>query len=115
MLVENLTIGRVVMHEVFQRKDGPNVVPPSYGTDLEMLDAKALSHFGMRITDALSAQSKSIEMRIVKTDDASVVGTARRLVLASDTDFSTTSNHMADALAEALKSRGIPGGIASRL
>ncbi|OWV33418.1 hypothetical protein B5C34_08065 [Pacificimonas flava] len=99
------------MHEVFQRKDGPNVVPPSYGNELEILDAKALSHFGMRITDALSAQSKSIEMRIVKTEDASVVGTARRLVLATDTDFPDVSNHMADALADAQKSRGIPGGM----
>lgn len=85
------------MHEVFQRKDGPNVVPPSYGKELEILDAKALSHFGMRITDALSAQSKSIEMQIVKTDDASVVGTARRLVLATDTDFPNISNHMPSA------------------
>ncbi|MER9407965.1 nucleoid-associated protein [Mesorhizobium sp. M0317] len=111
MLVENLSIGRVVMHEVFQRKDGPNVVPPSYGKDLEILDTKALSHFGMRITDALSAQSKSIEMQIVKTNDASVVGTVRRLVLATDTDFPSISNHMADALADAQKSRGIPGGM----
>ncbi|MBA4207367.1 nucleoid-associated protein [Pannonibacter phragmitetus] len=99
------------MHEVFQRKDGPNVVPPSYGRELEILDAKALSHFGMRITDALSAQSKSIEMRIVKTGDDSVVGTARRLVLATDTEFPSISNRMADALADAQKSRGIPGGM----
>lgn len=111
MFVENLSIGRVVMHEVFQRRDGPNVVPPSYGKDLEILDAKALSHFGMRITDALSAQSKSIEMRIVKTEDASVVGTARRLALANDADFPDISNDMADALADAQKSRGIPGGM----
>lgn len=111
MLLENLSIGRVVMHEVFQRKEGPNVVPPSYGNQLEILDAKALNHFGMRITNALSAQSKSIEMEIVKTDDASVVGTARRLVVATDTDFPNISNQMADALADAQKSRGIPGGM----
>lgn len=111
MFVENLSIRRVVMHEVFQRKDGPNVVPPSYGKELEILDAKALSHFEMRITDAFSAQSKSIEMRIVKTEDASVLGTARRLILATDNDFPNVSNHMADALADAQKSRGIPGGM----
>ena len=111
MIVENLTIGRVVMHEVFQRKDGPNVVTPSYGKDLEILDAKALNHFAMRITDALSAQSKSIEMRIVKTADESVVGTARRLVLAGNADFPDISSHVADALADAQKSRGIPGGM----
>ncbi len=99
------------MHEVFQRRDGPNVVPPSYGKELEVLDTKALTHFGMRITDALSAQSKSIEMRIVKTDDASALGAARRLVLASDSDFPDVSQHMADSLADAQKSRGIPGGM----
>ena len=111
MIVENLTIDRVVMHEVFQRKDGPNVVTPSYGKDLEILDAKALSHFAKRITDALSAQSKSIEMRIVKTSDESVVGTARQLVLAGNADFADISSHVADALADAQKSRGIPGGM----
>lgn len=111
MFVENLSIGRVVMHEVFQRRDGRSLVPPSYGGQLEVLDAKALSHFGMRITDALSAQSKSIEMRIVKTEDTSVVGTARRLVLSSDTEFPGISSNMADALADAQKSRGIPGGM----
>ncbi|WP_148300083.1 nucleoid-associated protein [Acetobacter papayae] len=111
MIVENLSINRVVMHEVFQRKDSPKIVPPSYGKELETLDAKALSHFGRRITDAFSAQSKSIEMQIVKTDDASVIGVARRLVLAADNDFPTISNHVADALADAQKSRGIPGGM----
>lgn len=111
MIVENLTINRVVMHEVFQRKDGPNLVPPAYGKELEVLDTKALTHFGVRITDALSAQSKSIEMRIVKTGDGSVVGIARQLVLANDKDFPATSNQVADGLADAQKSRGIPGGM----
>lgn len=111
MIIENLSIGRIVLHEVYQRKDGPNIVPPSYGKDLEILDAKALSHFGMRITEALSAQSKSIELRIVKTEETSVLGTARRLVLAADADFPEASCRMADALADAQKSRGIPGGM----
>lgn len=111
MIIENLSISRVVMHEVFQRKDGPNIVPPSYGKELETLDTKALTHFGMRITDALSAQSKSIEMQIVKTGEASVLGVARQLVVATDKDFPTISNRVADALAEAQKSRGIPGGM----
>lgn len=109
--IENLTIKRVVMHEVFQRKDGPNIVPPVYGTDLEVLDSKALTHFGVRITDALSAQSKSIEMRIVKDSLASIVGIARRLVIADDQSFPSISNLVADNLADAQKSRGIPGGM----
>lgn len=99
------------MHEVFQRKDGPNAVPPAYGKDLEVLDQKALTHFGMRITDALSAQSKSIEMRIVKEGQSSVLGVARQLVLAGDQNFPGISNLIADALADAQKSRGIPGGM----
>lgn len=65
----------------------------------------------MRITDALSAQSKSIEMRIVKTEEVSAVGVARKLALSSDADFPRISDLMADALAEAQKSRGIPGGM----
>lgn len=111
MIVENLSIGRVVVHEVFQRKDSQNVVPPSYGKELETLDAKALSHFERRITDAFSAQSKSVEMKIVKTDDASVVGAARHLLHATNKDFPTISNRLADALSDAQKSRGIPGGM----
>jgi hypothetical protein len=111
LIIENLTVGRVVLHEVFQRKDGPNVVQPAYGQELEVLDQVALSHFEMRITDALSARSKSIEMRVVKTDAASVLGAARDLVRSSDGQFAATSARIADALADAQKSRGIPGGM----
>lgn len=99
------------MHEVFQRKDGSNIAPPAYGSNLEKLDAKALTHFGMRITDALSAQSKSIEMRIVKAGNGSTVSIAHQLVSSIDEDFPNVSNSMADALADAQKSRGIPGGM----
>ncbi|KEQ02517.1 hypothetical protein GV68_21780 [Pseudorhizobium pelagicum] len=99
------------MHEVFQRKDGSNIVPPAYGKDLEDLDQKALAHFEIRITEALSAQSKSIELRIVKSNGGSALGVARQLVLSGDAEFPQLSNLMADALADAQKSRGIPGGM----
>lgn len=111
MLVENLSVGRVVMHEVFQRTDGNAVIRPTYGTTLEALDGTAIEQFAMRITDALATQSKSIEMKVVKSGAGSLIDLGSQLVVAAETGFVNLSAQVADALADAQRSRAIPGGM----
>jgi hypothetical protein len=111
MLVENLNVTRVILHEVHQRKDSPNIIEPTYGKALENLSAKAMSHFSMRITDALSAQSRSMEMVVFKTSDSDVIGSVRRMSVGDVPVFIGESQKIAHALADAQRSRAIPGGM----
>ena len=90
MILENLAIGPIAMHEVLKRGEDKKPLTPLYGSSLEVLPAKALSQFRLRVTEALSAQSKSIEMKIVETGEGSVVALAvNRVLLMITTHFST--------------------------
>lgn len=111
LLIENLQVGRIVMHEIFRRGEDRQKVPPSYGTELERLSDLAIGQFRARITDALSARSKSMEMRIVRQGQGSVVEAAGGLLASQDDEFLQRSKEIADLLAEAQMARSYPGGM----
>jgi hypothetical protein len=112
VLIENLKIGRVAIHEVFQREDDRRVVPPVYADQLENWPDRAITAFKARVTEALSAQAKSIEMHIMQCDENSHVANARDLVAATtDTAFLSLSCKTTDRLVAAQLHRNIPGGI----
>lgn len=64
-----------------------------------------------RVTEALSAQAKSIELQIVKCDETSHIANARDLIDSKDDRFLALSCDTADRLAGAQLHRSIPGGI----
>jgi 37-kD nucleoid-associated bacterial protein len=111
MIIENLNIGRIAIHEVFQREEDRKSVPPIYADQLEHLPDDAIATFKVRITEALSAQAKSIEMQIVDADANSHVANAAYLIAANDEKFLTRSRSVADRLVHAQMSRNIPGGM----
>lgn len=110
MTVENLTITRIVAHEVFRRNDDRTLVPPNYGVALTALSAKASEVLGTRIIKAMSSNSKSMEMVITSTH-AVAIGEALLVHGLSDADFVDQSKAVADLLAGAQISRQLPGGI----
>lgn len=111
MLFENLKVNRVVVHEVFQRNEDKSIRPPVFADDLENLSPEALGAFRLRMTDALSGQSQSLEMRIVRHGAGSFLELAESLVGSSDEHFLAGSKAVANKLAEAQIARRIPGGM----
>lgn len=111
MLFENLSVDRIVVHEVFQRGHNNSLVPPAYGDQLEILDVAALGVFRMRMTQALSGQSQSIQMDIARARKGNFLPLAEALVGIPDSEFPAASRAIADRLAESQLARRIPGGM----
>ncbi len=111
MQLENLKINRISMHEVLKRDEDKQPKAPIFGVTLEDLSLPAKVAFTMRVTEALSAQAKSIEMQINDFASGSMVDIASNLLEADDNQFLITSREVATKLAAAQKARNIPGGV----
>jgi hypothetical protein len=112
MELQNLTIDRIVFHEVYRRLDDRKLIPPTYGSKTLKLAVDAMDALRDRVTTATGSQSQSMDMTIAKFGTGSATALARDLHdAASDADFVSISRGVADRLADAQLSRAIPGGI----
>lgn len=111
MLFENLTVNRVAVHEVFQRGDDRAIRPPVFADALESLSPEAMEAFRRRMTEALSGQSQSLQMRIARHGADSYLTLAESLMASGDLEFLAGSKTVAVKLAEAQMARRIPGGM----
>ncbi|WP_448206442.1 nucleoid-associated protein [Azospirillum sp. sgz302134] len=108
----NLTLNRVIVHEVFKRDDDRNPRTPRYATGLAQLTQTARDALCARITKVLGSESRSIEMQIVNIGAGTCVQVVHDLLgCADDGAFVTQSCTAADNLAHAQQTRAIPGGI----
>jgi hypothetical protein len=64
MAFENLTIGRIIIHEIFRLNEDRTMADPHYGNGLIQLDAEAKDALQKRITEALGSSSHGVEMSI---------------------------------------------------
>lgn len=111
MAFENLAVTRLILHEVFKRRDNGSAVTPRYGGQLVNLPAAAMDAFCERVVDALGNSSRSMEMDIIDAQPGSAVGLAASLFSQPDVAFVTGSQAFADRLATAQTHRSWPGGI----
>ena len=111
MIFENLNINRIITHEVFSRDNERNIVPPAYGTNLTALEPQALEALCSRIMDAMGKASRALEMTITNAENQSLCAIAKSLIDYDDGLFTQESREVANSLASAQKSRGLPGGI----
>ena len=111
MLFENLRVKRIVVHEVFQRNSDKSIRPPVFADALENLSPEAMGAFRLRMTDALSGQSQSIEMQIARHGAGSYLEIAEALIAADDPTFLVASQAIAVKLAEEQRALRIPGGM----
>lgn len=111
MLFENLKVNRISVHEVFRRNEDKSIQPPAYAKALEVLNAEAMGAFRLRMTDALSGQTQSLQMRIVRSGAGSFLEVAESLLGSSDAAFLAGSRDIATKLSEAQMARRIPGGM----
>lgn len=113
MSFENLSIGRLIIHEVFARGADRALVPPSYGAQLLVLPQEARDALQARITNALGKSSHGVEMTIQEFGVDSTWYHAKEIVegQGNDVKFVNVSQNIASKLAAAQGNRTIPGGI----
>lgn len=111
MLLENLTISRICLHEVHRLGDDGNAVSPTYGTGLLDLVGPAMDAFRARVVAAFKSNAQCMEMAVRHHSQGSVLATGSSLSDQADADFVITSRQFADSLVNAQTSRAIPGGL----
>lgn len=111
MIFENLSINRIITHEVFQRDHERNIVTPSYGANLVALNQQALDAFCSRIMEAMGKSARALEMTISNANVGSMCVLAKSLIDFDDALFIQESTQVANKLATAQTSRGLPGGV----
>lgn len=108
---QNLSISRVIIHQVFKRQADRQIIQPVYGTSVTQLGGSETGALQDRVLAALGSGSKCMEMSIISAGQDSALHLARTLVDADQTLFVDQSKGMADLLAIAQKGLSIPGGI----
>jgi 37-kD nucleoid-associated bacterial protein len=111
MAFENLAVQRLILHEVFQRRDDGNAIAPRYGGQLVQLPANAMDVFKERIIEAMGSDSQSMEMEIAKSDAGSAVEISSSLLSKTDATYITHSQKFADKLTDVQVARNLPGGM----
>lgn len=111
MAFENLTIGRVCLHEVHRRADDRNIVPPTFSSQLLNLDARGRAVFESRVLSAFRSGAKCMHMDIAAHGAESVAALGAAITSADDQVFVADSRQFANLLAGAQTSRQYPGGL----
>lgn len=113
MSFENLSISRLIIHEVFARAADKALVQPTYGAQLLVLPLDARDALQARITNALGKSSHGVEMAIREVGEDSTWHKAKEIIEAQGDDarFINLSQSIASKLAVTQTNRTIPGGI----
>lgn len=113
MSFENLSINRLIIHEIYTRGVDRAPIEPNYGHQLLEIPPDARDALQSRITNALGKSSHGVEMSIRDSGENSAWCKAKEIIESqgSDIRFVSLSQAIASKLAMAQSSRTIPGGI----
>jgi hypothetical protein len=111
MFFENLTVDRLIIHEVHRRLDDKQPVSPSYGQQILSLSSEAMDFFRERIVAAMGSNSQSMLMSIAPVVPGCAVEIARDLLAANAVNFVAQSRRYPDKLTSVQTARNIPGGV----
>lgn len=111
MIIGNLNIERIIIHEVHQRGENNLRVSPTLGDELIDFDDVAMDGFKSRITEALGQDSKAVQMEISNESIQSTAEISTSLPELNLTEFISCSEVLANKLTDAQHSRTMPGGI----
>lgn len=111
MSFRNLTVQRVVLHEIYKRRHDGALIAPRYAEQLIELPPEAMEVFKERVVDAMGTASQSMEMEIAEAGAESAAAIGSSLLGKVDEVFVTGSRQFADKLAAAQMARNLPGGI----
>lgn len=111
MQLLNLSIDKIIIHQVYQRTKEGEILTPLPGHDYTRFDSSAMSAFKSRVVDALGEDSKAVQMHILNQDASDLPMIVDKIVELSDADFAVASYEIAKKLAKAQHRKSIPGGI----
>ncbi|MDG3556348.1 nucleoid-associated protein [Acinetobacter bereziniae] len=112
MSLTNLTVHRIIIHQIFQ-KTSDTMTSPEKSTEYTNFDTKAQMDFDSRVIGALGSDSKAVSMQIIDVDSLGLPSIINKAVDDSNDDFINSSYAIAHRLAKAQfeKGRSIGGGI----
>lgn len=111
MILGNLNIEKIIIHEIHQRGENNLRVEPTIGRTLIDFDDIAMEGFKSRITEALGQDSKAVQMEISNESIQSTAEISTGLPELALSEFVNCSEVIANKLTDTQNSRIIPGGI----
>jgi len=111
MQLLNLSIDRIIIHQIYQKDDEGNEVKPTQSHEFTRFEQSALEAFKARVTDALGEGSNAVQMEIVNQEPEDLVSLVNHMTSQDDESFSVSSYDIAKKLTKAQQTRSIPGGI----
>ncbi|WP_444935092.1 nucleoid-associated protein [Microbulbifer sp. JTAC008] len=111
MQLLNLSIDRIIIHQVYQRDKDGTKIPPTQSHEFTRFDESAMEEFKSRIRDALGEGSKAVQMQIHSQDENHIPKIADKIIDQDDDAFAVSSFDFAKRLTDAQQRKNIPGGI----
>ena len=111
MLLQHLSIDRIIIHQIYQRdQDGTKAIPLQ-SHEYVIFAKEAMQTFKTRIISALGHDSKAVQMEIVNQEPDYLPYLVDRMIDQESVSFATSSYDIAKKLNDAQQIKSIPGGI----
>ncbi len=111
MQLVNMTIDRIIIHQVYRRDQDGNKVEPLQSHEYTRFDSSAMEEFKSRIRDALGEGSKAVQMQIMDQGAGDLPHIVESIISEDDANFAVSSYDFAKKLTDAQQRKSIPGGI----
>ena len=111
MQLLNLSIERIITHQIYRRDIDGNIVDPFQSNEYTIFDSDAMRTFKSRVNDALGQKSKAVQMEIVHQGITDLSTLVDQMVDQDEAEFAVNSFKIANKLARAQDRRNYPGGI----
>lgn len=111
MQLLNLSIDRIIIHQVHQKDKDGNTVVPTASLEYTDFDDIAMGSFVQRVIDALGEGSRAVQMEILKQDVNDLPKLVDKMIDDSNQDFIVSSFDIAKKLTDAQRTKSISGGI----
>ncbi len=111
MQLLNLKIGRIIIHQVFQRGPDGQIILPEQGHEFINFDYSAMEEFKKRVNEALGEGSHAVQMKIANHEAHKLPRVINKITTQDDESFAVSSYDIAKMLTDAQHRKGIPGGI----
>jgi len=110
--LENFTITRLIIHEIYKR-EATGSVPPALNSELTQLNPRGIAELQSRVVEAVGHDSHSILMDIVQIDEGSVYSNVSPFLNGQrdDEDFISMSHRLVNKLVQSQTTQLIPGGV----
>lgn len=111
MQLLNLSIDRIIIHQIYQRDQSDQIIPPTQGNEYTRFEPTAMGTFRKRVNQALGEKSKAVQMEIVHQGPNDLITLIDEMANMDDDAFKSSSFEIAKRLARAQNRANYPGGI----